>query len=284
MRSEYRFSLLDDSFQKDLSLPARLDTVLREIFPLLSRKKIAVINDNNKLFVNDRPARPGDMLYGREEIFFEGQVEELLPSSGRPALSDIGVLPELNIIYEDEHIIAVNKPRGMHSVLQRHSDPLTLADLLADYEPKLITAGRNPGESGLVQRLDYWTSGILLACKERKDWEILHQQFVSKQVEKTYIAEIDKNISDLPTRHKSFVFEIYKSLPESTLVRITLKDGSRHIVRKTFSDLGYPLLGDTEYDSPETAREGFFLHAETICFLNFNKRKLVLNAPMEIQS
>ncbi len=276
--SIYSFCVLSGSYNSEVSFPARLDVVLRSIFPVLSRNRISAISDEKKLFINGRHAKPGDILRGKEEVTFEGYIGVLLPSIKRLSEESKPNIADLDIIYEDEYIVAVNKPRGMHSVLQRYSDPLTLADLLADYNPELIEAGRDQKESGLVQRLDFWTSGVIISCKTKECWEYLHLQLTSKQVEKTYIAEIAKDVTALPAEFRSARFEIYKELHKSTLLRITLNDGSRHIVRRLFSELGYPLLGDKEYGS-KAERESYFLHSEKIKITLPDSRKLELNSP-----
>jgi 23S rRNA pseudouridine1911/1915/1917 synthase len=267
------------SIEEDI-LPARIEVVLREVFPQYSRKVIAEHCTLGKILVNGRKTRKGKMLFGKEEIQFETLPEERIPSLKRSGITSDPNRPKLNCLYEDEFIVAINKPRGMHSVLQKEEDPLTVADLLADYLPALLDAGRDKKESGLVQRLDYWTSGIMLACKTKVTWEFLHEQFVSGQVTKTYLAEIEPPNGKIPDYEEGLRFELLETLPEKALLRVFSNDGSRHIVRKTLASMGYPLLGDKEYGSKYPGK-GFMLHAESITFTHPTKGEVGLSTDKE---
>lgn len=274
--SKYHFSVLPADVHKGRFFPLRIDQFLRLLIPELSKRKISEISKEGKLRVNNRKASPGEMLLGSEEILLEVILDPLIPSSKRISEKSSYTL---EVIYEDEDMIAVCKPRGMHSVLQKHNDPLTLADLLADYYPAFVEAGRDPKESGLVQRLDYWTSGVILAAKNRKVWEFLHEQFLSKNVKKTYLAQIN-NTKIIPIIEKSEVkVEFFKQLNDKTLIRVLLRDGSRHIVRKTLAKAGFPLQGDIEYGGDIIIDDGFFLHAESLTFLSFKNESKNIQIP-----
>jgi 23S rRNA-/tRNA-specific pseudouridylate synthase len=278
--TDINFSVIGNPSKDLLSFPARLDYFMRLLFPDLTKKKFALICKNRNILLNGRLAKPGDLIHGKEEISFSYSFEKLVPSLSRIIEINKPNIPKLNIIYEDEFILCIDKPRGMHSVLQKASDPVTLADLIADYCPDLINVGRDEKEAGLVQRLDFWTSGLIIAAKTKECWEYLHNEFKEKNVEKTYIAEIEKNYLNLPMFYNDAKLELFKELPDSMLIRITLRHGERHIVRKIFSSLNCPLIGDKEYGS-KVEKDGFFLHAESIKLMLQDKKEinLILKTP-----
>lgn len=274
----------------------RIDAFLRELPFGLSRAKARNLCESGEVSVGGRKAKAGLIVYGQEEIEILLDVIPVVPGTFRiikEELQAFEVDPKLKmeVIYEDETLLCVRKPRGMHSVLQRLSDPFSLADIIASERPETRKAGRDVKESGLVQRLDYWTSGIILACKTRDTWEALHGEFLQKNVEKTYIALIEKgckiSLKDTPFNKIEQLGRDNKELHSSDnrleLIRIYIKDGARHIVRKTLADMQRPLVGDIEYSSPSRGhtclvkegasedqmsveREGFFLHAESLRF------------------
>lgn len=227
------------------------------------------------------------MLQGKEQICILTNLEELTPSISR--ISSIQEanknekIQEIEILYEDENIICLEKQRGMHSVLQQFNDPLTVADLLVSYNENCLLAGRDKKEGGLIQRLDFWTSGLMLAAKDRKTWEDLHEEFIKKRVKKTYLALVSKESKNLNELFQDYTkgnlcfdwLEIVSEVSSSALIRVGLSDGSRHVVRKELSRSGFPLVGDEKFGTgnkkfyfenviDKDPEEGFFLHAESI--------------------
>ena len=106
------------------------------------------------------------------------------------------------VIYEDNDIICLFKKRGVHSVILNQSDPITVADQLIYLDEAQANASPNPLEGGLVQRLDFHTSGICLAAKNLETWVNLHAQLIDQKssTEKKYFALVEgKVISQLIT-------------------------------------------------------------------------------------
>ena len=92
---------------------------------------------------------------------------ESSPSTSDPAAADI----RLKTLYEDDFLLIVDKPRGIHSSKLYGSEQPALADVLLQYLPALADAGEDPLEAGLTHRLDYWTAGLLIVAKKRSAWE-----------------------------------------------------------------------------------------------------------------
>lgn len=218
-----------------------------------------------------------------------------------------------SVVFEDDYILAVSKPRAMHSVRQREEDELTLADCIADICPDCLTASDDPREAGLVQRLDFFTSGLVLAAKTRGIWEALHQRLLNGRIEKTYLALIEGKLNgrqeintlieqtksgkrmkiarmtedDIDQPLKKGVFEASTTVTPladvkgGQIVRAESERTYRHQIRLHLSHSGHPLVGDEQYGATRTLEEfskgaaGFLLHAESITFQHPQTQELV---------
>lgn len=247
----------------------RVESVLRDTFPEFSRAKWRAQVDKGSVLVNGKKVRAGHILKLHDFIEAE-EPREFFPGNQRISTSEI----KLEVIFEDQYLICVKKPRGMHTVLQREGDPVTLADLVVAYDKDCLFSSPNPLDGGLVQRLDYFTSGVCIAAKSREIWTSLHDLLVDKKVRKTYIARV----SDTITKGDIEISEIFESAQilntitgQHSDVRVSLRDGSRHIVRREFRKLDFPLIGDKDYGSEDSSQQNkgssdYLLHAEEIEF------------------
>ncbi|MCB0322180.1 MAG: RluA family pseudouridine synthase [Bdellovibrionales bacterium] len=165
----------------------RLDVFLSRIVAELSRRRARLLCDQGKVQVNARPARAG-LLVREGDIVLISQND--LPAAAR---KDGAAAVSLPIHYEDEHLLIVEKPPRMPSVTLRQGDPPTVADWLVRHCDACASAGRSPSEGGLVQRLDFSTSGMLLAAKSVEVWERLHRMLLEGEIEKTYQALCESN-------------------------------------------------------------------------------------------
>ena len=193
---------------------------------------------------------------------------------------------ELKVIYEDDNILAIEKPPGIvvfsaaseGEPRQRREKPQkekTLINHLLKKFPPLRKAGKAP-RYGIVHRLDKDTSGILLVAKNNKTLKFLQQEFKSRKPIKKYIILVVGNIKNnfgkietligrgIKNRKKQKVFlpfepkakgkrkaiteyKILRRLSEYTLVEATLKTGRKHQIRCHFAHLGHPVAGDKMY-------------------------------------
>jgi 23S rRNA-/tRNA-specific pseudouridylate synthase len=168
------------------------------------------------------------------------------------------------VVFEDESMFVFDKPREIHSVLLREDDPVTLADYAVTYYPEALYASPKELDGGLVQRLDYYTSGLCIVAKTSESWELIHSHLVNHQVLKTYQAKVDNKITseDLQKAVGGGLFVGASNVStgnDSSIVEVSLRDGSRHIVRKSLSRIGFPLIGDIDYKGPAGVGAGFFL-------------------------
>ena len=196
----------------------------------------------------------------------------------------------LSIIYEDDSILAINKPAGLTVHKVSPTDPQeTLADILVKEYPYLEGVGENPLRPGIVHRLDKETSGLMLIAKNQKSFEHLKNLFQTRQIKKEYLALVyghpkeDKGTIDAPlgkigTKQTTQIkgrrelvvrdaitdYEVIKRYKDYTLIRVMPRTGRTHQIRVHLKHIGCPLVGDKLYASkrePPAGLERLFLHA-----------------------
>ncbi len=177
----------------------------------------------------------------------------------------------LNIVYEDEHLIVIDKPAGMivHPTDGNRSGTL-LQGLLAHCR-NLSTI--NPQRPGIVHRLDKDTSGVLVAAKDNQTHQNLAAQFKNRKVLRKYIilvkglVRFDEGVIEQPigrdfrNRQKMAVvingkeaitfYKVIQRYSDHTLLELNLKTGRTHQIRVHFAYLGYPVVGDKTYGKRE---------------------------------
>ncbi len=205
------------------------------------------------------------------------------------------------LLYEDDDLFIVNKPAQLHSVQSGLDGGHSVADLLLQSRPHLSEVAPKKGDAGLIQRLDFSTSGLLLGAKSRDAWIALHDQLLSGGLSKSYVALVHGNpaaTSEVttfigsPYRHPKKM-RIYESVPPKghralsgttkfrvlesigdsfALVQATASPARRHQIRIHGAHLNHTLVGDALYGSPADFRSllgidrDFFLHASEIEF------------------
>jgi 23S rRNA pseudouridine1911/1915/1917 synthase len=202
----------------------------------------------------------------------------------------------LDVIAKRDGWLVVNKPPNLHSTDRSEGGPSIAALIARDY-PECRDASPHQEDCGLVNRLDYGTSGLLIAARSRKDWELLHSLFTGGRVEKEYLVLLEgrfegpilvENYLGTPHRGAKKV-KVYtakpprraRALPAATAFRSLRYDpesnataagartytGRRHQVRAHAAFLGHPLLGDHLYGAttPCPLPRPFFLHAAKLC-------------------
>ena len=283
----------------------RLDSVLPLLFPELKSRRVArELCEAGKVMVNGRAGRGGQAVNAGDIIALPGGA--LVPVSadaeiGRPHLGTL-----ITVLFEDDHLLIVEKVRGVPSIRLRQEDPVTVADCLTAHAPETLTASRDMRESGLVNRLDTWTSGLLIAAKSAELWERLRRLIFNGQVEKSYLGfvegspgwswtECERSIRQSERSEKMEIAEkgavgapartelervgvLEEAGKQYAVIRAHASRARRHQVRLHLSTIGFPLVGDSLYGAREAlpealarfnARaegEGFLLHAERIAF------------------
>ena len=210
-----------------------------------------------------------------------------------PEPQPLDVQPEnipLDIIYEDEDVVVVNKARGMvvHPAAGNYSGTLVNALL---YHCKNLSGINGVIRPGIVHRLDKDTSGIMICAKNDTAHVSLSEQIQSKTAQRTYLAVVRGNIKtdsgvietqisrDKDDRKKMAVvkeggrnaiteYEVVERFGKYTIVKCKLKTGRTHQIRVHMEYLGYPLVGDPKYSPMKTpfSINGQALHSLTLAF------------------
>lgn len=208
-----------------------------------------------------------------------------------------------NLLYEDNHLLAVVKPAGM-LIQGDRSGRVSLLDLGKQW---LALTYNKPGRAflGLIQRLDRPVSGVVLFAKTSKAARRLSEQFRTRTIEKMYLAVIhgylyppkgdlihylarsgSRSFPSTPSASKAqraaLGYETLKKRDRTTLVRVTLDTGRRHQIRAQLAALGNPILGDRAYGSDATLNDNAIaLHAQSLTFLHpISKNAVTLKAPL----
>jgi tRNA pseudouridine32 synthase/23S rRNA pseudouridine746 synthase len=199
-----------------------------------------------------------------------------------------------SILFEDDHIIAVNKPEGIASIPERAPGKESLLSLLSP---------RFPGKLYVVHRLDKEVSGVILFAKNAQAHKYLNDQFSSRNVFKTYLAlvhgiiEEDQGLIEKPIRQfgsgrmavdpirgkaSATSFEVTERFGSHTLVRVHPQTGRRHQIRVHFYSLGHPIAGDPGYGEKAIQRlyPRLMLHAQEIRFRLPGGREIMVEAAL----
>ncbi len=239
----------------------RLDSFLSEITPDLSRSKIQSLIKNGGVKLNDEAKKPSYQLKENDKIEFELPQDE-----------DIKIEPQnipLEIIYEDENMLVVNKPSGMlthPTAIEREN---TLVNALLYHFGGNLSDINGVFRRGILHRLDRNTSGLLMIAKNNKAHEFLANQIKEHTITKKYRAvvkgvvekdefEIDSPIGRNPNQpHKMAVREdgkpsktivkILERFKDATYLELTLVTGRTHQIRVHMKSINHPVYNDTLY-------------------------------------
>ena len=210
----------------------------------------------------------------------------------------------LQILFEDNHIIIVNKRAGDITQGDKTGDK-PLSDVVKEY---IKVKYNKPGNIylGVVHRLDRPTSGVIIFAKTSKSLERLNKMLREKEIQKTYLAvvklppkEIRKTLIDFlkknPKNNKSSVYkkeidgskravlhyQVIKKLDNYTLLEIGLETGRHHQIRAQLSAIGSPIKGDLKYGFERSNKDGsIHLHARKIEFIHpVRKEMICITAP-----
>ena len=252
------------------SLPAeRLDSWLRGQFPSVSRGAIQRLLEEGHIRVNGRRVKPTHAPRAGERV-------EVHWPEARPAEA----LPEaiaLNILYEDEALVVLNKPPGLVVHPASGHETSTLVNALLHHCQGHLSGIGGVARPGIVHRLDKDTSGCMVVAKNDDTHLSLSEQFASRKVEKIYHAiacgEMAREQGDIHAaiaRHSSHrkcmtvdeafgreahtSYRVLQRLNAATLAEARLHTGRTHQIRVHFKHLGYPLVGDATYGSRQNQR------------------------------
>ena len=256
----------------------RLDNYLASTLEI-SRSQVTKMIKNKEVLVNDKNVKPGFMLKNGDVIKVNHIDEE-------------GIKPEkmdLDIVYEDDDVIVVNKANGIvvHPGAGNHSGTLVngllyhtnLSDINGEVRP------------GIIHRIDAYTTGLLMVAKNNKAHEILAKELAEKKTYRKYVAlvwgviqsdsgEIDAPIGRSKNDRKKMAiradgkeaithFKVLKRYEKATLIELKLETGRTHQIRVHMAYIGHPVVNDPVYGNRKLIdNTGQCLHAKELGFVH----------------
>ena len=244
-------------------IDTRLDAVIATFSKACSRSLAVKLISTGAILVNNEKKKPG----------FKVKPGDIITGIIPDPDIDIPVLPEnihLDIEFEDDHIIVINKKPGMIVHPGPGNQTGTLVNALLFHEPKIKGVGQDPFRCGIVHRLDKDTSGLMVVGKTETALDFLQKEFKQRRVEKKYLVlvtgnlpedqgEINLPIGRHPVKRKIMsinhehgkpartCWKIKKQFKSACLVEALLKTGRTHQIRVHFYAIDHPLIGDPIY-------------------------------------
>lgn len=243
----------------------RIDKFLMDRIPNATRNKLQQAIETEAVKVNDKPVKSSYKVRPDDVITIS------LPEPPR----DTEVKPEnipLNIVYEDEDVLVINKPAGMVVHPAYNNWTGTVVNALVYHFQQLPTSQNGEGRPGLVHRLDKDTSGLLVVAKTELAMAHLAKQFYEHTIERTYYAlvwgepknesgtinaHVGRSLKDRRVtavfpegdfgRHAVTHYKVLKYLRYVSLVQCNLETGRTHQIRAHMQYLGHPLFNDATY-------------------------------------
>lgn len=259
-----------------------------------TRSKIEKMIESGKVKVNGNTVKKSYILNEGDFIEIEEYIEEKMSASP--------VKMNLDIVYEDDDVIVVNKPNG----LVVHPAPGNYSNTLVNglmYHSKKLSSINGEFRPGIVHRIDAYTTGLLMVAKNDKAHLSLAKQLEEKTTTRKYIALVwgiikedsgtidapigrDKNdrkkmcVTDVNSKEAITNFKVLERYKDATLIELSLKTGRTHQIRVHMNYIGHPVVNDPVYGRRKLIDDsGQCLHAKTLGFIH-----PTLNKYMEFDS
>lgn len=261
--------------------PLRADRLIKARFAHLSNSEIAELFFEKKVFQKEYAVKKNARISPGGELALD-----ITEAEAKGTLNANASIP-LDIAYEDDALLIVNKPPGMHTVPLRYRETGALMNAVRAHLSESVTAGGTLN-AGSVNRLDYETSGLVLIAKTEADYFALKELFKSKQTEKEYLAIVygttPRARSMVDMLHKVRIgtdermavgrngtearasFVTLASENGISTLCIALVTGARHQLRAQLSSRGYPIIGDARYGGGDG--RALKLHALSLTFFH----------------
>ena len=277
----------------------RIDRYLSEEMEDRSRSYIQKLIKDQYVIVNQKPVK------ANYRLSLGDMVEITLPEAKEP-----DIIPEnipLDILYEDQDIIIVNKPKQMvvHPAPGHYSG--TLVNALMYHCGQELSGINGTMRPGIVHRIDMDTTGSLIVCKNDMAHQILSEQLKVHSIKRVYVAIVHGNIKEdngtvnapigrHPTERKKMSihtkngrnaithYKVLERFGEYTYIQCELETGRTHQIRVHMASIGHPLVGDQVYGPrkcPFPKLQGQTLHAKTLGIIHPRTGEyLEINAPL----
>lgn len=261
----------------------RLDRALAALLPTLSRERIKALISSGRVSQGDIPARDPS---AKARIGVSYEIFVPAPVAAEAEAQDI----PLDIVFEDDHLLVVDKPAGL--VVHPAAGNLdgTLVNALLHHCAGRLSGIGGVARPGIVHRIDKDTSGLLVVAKTDRAHEGLAKQFADHSIERRYLAitngtpmppadTIDAPLARSPQNRKKVAIQAHgkravthyrtlQPLKDSALIECRLETGRTHQVRVHLASIGHPLLGDPVYGRTKP------VHREILRELGFHRQAL----------
>ena len=276
----------------------RADKVISKLEDL-SRSYVQILMEKECILLNGNPCKPNTKVKENDHIVIEYEDE-----------AELDLEPQdlhLDVVYEDEDVIVINKPKGMIVHPTSGSQKDTLVNGLL-YHCKDLSGINGVMRPGIVHRIDKDTTGLLIVAKNDKAHESLANQLKDKSVSRKYYALVhgviahDFGTIDAPigrdpkdrqkmcviaknSKHAVTHFKVIERFKEYTLVECSLETGRTHQIRVHMQYIGHPVVGDPKYSYRKTMNcNGQLLHAHELTFVHPRTlEKMVVEAKLPLQ-
>ncbi len=275
----------------------RIDKYLGDTISDLSREMIIKLIKDGEVLVNGKNVKSSYKAVENDEVLIN-----------IPEPKEINIVPQnipLNIVYEDQDILVINKQKGLVVHPGNGNEDGTLVNAIMAYCKKDLSGIGGVIRPGIVHRIDKDTSGILIIAKNDKAHLNISEQIKNHQVKKTYIAlvrgivkeneatinmpigrstkdrtkmAVDRNGKEAITH-----FSVIKRYEDMTLLKVRIETGRTHQIRVHLSHIGYPIIGDNVYSNGKNKFNvvGQMLHSYEIEFTHpTTGEKMILKAEL----
>ena len=276
----------------------RIDRYLAEQCPDLSRSYIQKLVKDGAVFVNNRQVKANYKVQPQDQVILtipDMQVPDILPEN----------IP-LDILYEDQWLLVVNKPKDMVVHPSAGHMEGTLVNAVMAHCGEHLSGINGVLRPGIVHRIDKDTTGALLICKDDTVHRDLAEQLKVHSIKRRYRASVQGNLKEdqgtvdapvgrHPTDRKKMAvnykngkeavthYQVLERFGNATYIECRLETGRTHQIRVHMASLGHPLLGDTIYGSSKNPYhlQGQALHAMILGFVHpITREYLEFQAPL----